>query len=129
MGITLIRHGIDLVEIAELQRWVDDPRDPFVPRCFTPEEVQEIGTGPDRMERIAGRFAAKEAVLKALGTGFGAGIAYTDVIVRRATGEPPRVHLRGGALNLAVALGISEWQLSISHTPTTAAASAIALAH
>ena len=129
MGTVLIRHGIDLVEIAELRRWVEDGRDPFVSRCFTMAEIQEIGVGPDRIERIAGRFAAKEAVLKALGTGFGAGVAYTDVVVRRTEGQPPQVHLTGGALDVARALGISDWQLSISHTATAAVASAIAVAH
>ena len=71
MGVNIIGHGIDLVDIAEMRRWIEDPRDPLIPRCFVQEELDEIGDGPDRVERLAGRFAAKEAVLKALGTGFG----------------------------------------------------------
>ncbi|MGH9613973.1 MAG: holo-ACP synthase, partial [Bryobacteraceae bacterium] len=114
MDVSVIGHGIDLVDIAEMRRWIDDPRDPLIPRCFAQEELDEIGEGPDRVERLAGRFAAKEAVLKALGTGFGAGVAFTDVIVRRAAGAPPQVRLRGGAAKVAVELGIIEWRLSIS---------------
>lgn len=129
MGITLVRHGIDLVDIAQLRLWVEDPRDPLIPRCFTPSEIEEIGVGPDRMARIAGRFAAKEAVLKALGTGFGGGTAFTDVVIQRVEGQPPQVFLTGGALRAATALGICEWQLSISHTTAAAVASAIALSH
>ena len=56
-----------------MRRWIEDPRDPLIPRCFVQAELDEIGDGVDRIERLAGRFAAKEAVLKAIGTGFGAG--------------------------------------------------------
>jgi holo-[acyl-carrier protein] synthase len=123
----IIGHGIDLVEVTALRRWIEDPRDPLLPRCFTGEELTEIGEGPDRIERLAGRFAAKEAVLKALGTGFGAGIAFKDVIVRRKPGGPPEVVLSGGAALAAESLGITDWRLSISHTVGMAVASAIAL--
>ncbi len=95
--MSVIGHGIDLVEVAALRRWIEDPRDPLVPRCFTTDEIVEIGEGPDRIERLAGRFAAKEAVLKALGTGFGDGVAFKDVVVRRKLGGPPEVVLSGGA--------------------------------
>src|SRR5713226_1344341 len=110
--VNVIGHGIDLVHIAELRRWVEDPRDPLIPRCFVQAELDEIGDGPDRIERLAGRFAAKEAVLKALGTGFGAGVAFSDVVIHRAAGAPPQVRLTGGAARAAAALGITEWRLS-----------------
>jgi holo-[acyl-carrier protein] synthase len=82
--MNVIGHGVDLVEVAALRRWIADPCDPLVPRCFTAGELTEIGEGPDRIERLAGRFAAKEAVLKAPGTGFGASVAFKDVVIRRA---------------------------------------------
>lgn len=125
--MSVIGHGIDLVEIAELRRWIDDPRDPLIPRCFVKEELDEVGDGPDRVDRLAGRFAAKEAVLKALGTGFGGGVAFSDVIILRAPGTPPRVRLTGGAAKVAIELGITEWRLSISHAGAMAMASAIAI--
>lgn len=125
--LNIVGHGIDLVDIAEMRRWIDDPRDPLIPRCFVQEELDEVGGGPDRIERLAGRFAAKEAVLKALGTGFGAGVAFSDVIIHRAAGTPPEVRLTGGAAKAAAVRGIIEWRLSISHAGTMAMASAIAI--
>jgi holo-[acyl-carrier protein] synthase len=125
--MNVIGHGIDLVEVAALRRWIEDPRDPLIPRCFAADELAEIGAGPDRIERLAGRFAAKEAVLKALGTGFGAGVAFKDVVVRRKPGGPPEVVLSGGAALAARRLGVTGWRLSISHAGGMAIASAIAL--
>lgn len=123
----IVGHGIDLVEVAALRRWIEDPRDPLVPRCFTADEIAEIGEGPDRIERLVGRFAAKEAVLKALGTGYGAGVSFKDVVVRRKPGGPPEVVLSGGAARAAEGLGVTGWRLSISHAGGMAVASAIAL--
>jgi holo-[acyl-carrier protein] synthase len=125
--LNVIGHGIDLVVVAELRRWIDDPRDPLIPRCFVQAEFDEIGNGADRVERLAGRFAAKEAVLKALGTGFGAGVAFTDVMIHRAPGSAPEVRLAGGAANAAAALGVTAWRLSITHAGGMAMASALAL--
>ena len=120
-------HGIDLVDVAEIRRWVEDPRDPLTPRCFVQAELDEIGFGPGRIERLAGRFAAKEAVLKAIGTGFGAGVAFTDVMIHRAPGAAPEVRLSRGAAKAAMALGVTAWKLSISHAGGMAIASALAL--
>jgi holo-[acyl-carrier protein] synthase len=127
--VHIIGHGIDLVDITEIRHWIEDPRDPLVQRCFIQEELDEVGNGPDRVERLAGRFAAKEAVLKALGTGFGAGVAFSDVIIHRPTGAPPQVRLTGGAAKAAINLGITEWRLSISHTGIMAMASAIGISN
>ena len=123
----VIGHGIDLAVVAEMRRWIEDRRNPLIPRCFVQAEVNEIGSGADRIERLAGRFAAKEAVLKALGTGFGAGIAFTDVVIHREPGAAPEVQLAGGAAKVAEALGVTAWRLSISHTGGLAIASALAL--
>lgn len=125
--MNVVGHGIDLVDVTELQRWIEDPRDPLVPRCFAKAELDEIGDGPDRIERLAGRFAAKEAVLKALGTGFGGGVAFTDVAIYREPGAPPQVRLVGGAAQAAAARGITAWSLSITHAGGMAMASALAL--
>lgn len=125
----VLGHGIDLVDVASLRRWIEDPRNPFLPRCFTKSELERIGEGALRVQRLAGRFAAKEAVMKALGTGFGNGVAFTDVEVFRDDGQPPNVQLKGGAAVAAESSGILTWKLSISHTSTHAMASAIALGH
>ncbi|VIO68782.1 Holo-[acyl-carrier-protein] synthase [Bradyrhizobium ivorense] len=123
----VLGHGVDLVDVESIRRWIEDPRDPLVSRCFNAEEITEIGEGSDRVERLAGRFAAKEAVLKALGTGYGAGISFKDVVVRRNAGCPPEVVLRGGAASAAAAMGVIDWKLSISHAGGMSIASAIAL--
>ena len=125
--LNIVGHGIDLVDIAEIRRWIDDLRDPLIPRCFVHEELEEVGTGSDRIERLAERFAAKEAVLKALGTGFGGGIAFSGVIIRCEAGGPPQVRLTGGAAKAAAERDITEWRLSIAHTADLAIASAIAI--
>jgi len=127
VGVLVIGHGIDLVEIVEMRRWIEDSRNPLIPRCFVQAELDEIGDGVDRVERLAGRFAAKEAVLKALGTGFGAGVAFTDVVIHRTPGSPPGVRLTGGAAHAASALGVTAWLLSISHAGGMAMASVLAL--
>jgi holo-[acyl-carrier protein] synthase len=125
--VNVVAHGIDLVDIADMRRWIEDARNPLLPRCFVQAELDEIGDGVDRIERLAGRFAAKEAVLKALGTGFGAGVAFTDVMIHRAPGAPPEVQLAGGAAKAAAALGVAAWRLSISHAGGLAVASVLAL--
>ena len=123
----ILGHGIDLVNVARIRKWVDDPRDPLIPRCFVQAEVDEVGLGPDRAIRLAGRFAAKEAILKALGTGLGTGVAFSDVVIRSKGIGPPQVRLTGGAARVATELGITHWRLSISHTTDLAMASAIAI--
>lgn len=125
--MNIVGHGIDLVDVTEVRRWIKDPRDPLIPRCFVQTELDDVGEGSGRAERLSGRIAAKEAVLKALGTGFGAGVAISDVVIYRAPGTPPQVRLLGGAKKAAADLGITTWQLSISHTRGMAMASAIAI--
>lgn len=123
----IVGHGVDLVEIASTGPWGADGTDPVTSRCFLAEELAEIDDGPDRIEHLAGRFAAKEAVLKALGTGFGNGIAFSDVQISRLPGRPPTVRLTGGAERAARELGITSWQLSITYAGGFALASAIAV--
>ena len=125
--MNVVGHGIDLVDVAEMRRWIEDPRNPLIPRCFVQTELNEIGDGVGRTERLAGRFAAKEAVLKAIGTGFGAGVAFTDVTIQRAPGAAPEVRLSGVAARAAAALGVTTWRLSISHAGGMAMASVLAL--
>ena len=125
--MNVVGHGIDIVAVSEMKRWIDDPRDPLIPRCFVQSELDEIGDGVNRIERLAGRFAAKEAVLKAIGSGFGAGVAFTDVMIQRSPGAAPQVVLSGGAAKTATVLGVTAWRLSISHAGGLAMASALAL--
>jgi holo-[acyl-carrier protein] synthase len=122
----IIGHGIDLVEVARIERMLGDHGDRFVSRCFTAGERRYCAANPARQaEHLAGRFAAKEAVLKVLGTGWSGGIAWTDVEVVREPSGKPAVRLHGQAASIAAGLGINTVLLSISHTATHATASAI----
>jgi holo-[acyl-carrier protein] synthase len=123
----IIGHGVDLVEIARIERMLDDHGDRFVARCYTPEErAYADASAAVRGERYAARFAAKEAVLKALGTGLRDGIEWTDIGVTRDASGAPSVHLVGRAAEVAAARGIEAWNLSLSHAGGMAMASVIA---
>lgn len=113
--------------VERLQRSIDEHGDRFLQRVFTPAELASNATHARRVEHLTGRFAAKEAVMKALGTGWSGGIAWTDVEIL-ATGGPPAVSLHNEAARHAASLGIARWHLSISHAAGLAIASAIACA-
>jgi len=123
----ILGHGIDLTETARIARLLDDHAERFIERVFTAAERAYCEAGEaNRLERFAARFAAKEAVLKALGTGWSGGIAWTDVeVFKHPTGQPG-VTLHGEADRIAQGLGITHWALSLTHTKTHAMASAIA---
>ena len=97
-------------------------------RVFTADEKAYAEKSRKRSaEHLAVRFAAKEAVLKALGTGWRNGIAWTDIEVVRAASGQPSLQLTGRALEIATEKGITEWHLSLSHTATLAQASVLGL--
>ncbi|PHQ79071.1 MAG: holo-[acyl-carrier-protein] synthase [Phycisphaera sp.] len=124
----VIAHGIDLVDVARIEKSLTDHGQRFIDRCFTQQEAEyaQSAKAPRDIERFAARFAAKEAVLKSLGTGWASGIAWTDVEVRRLPSGVPTIHVSGKAAEIAQGLGITEFHLSLSHTPTQAMASVIA---
>jgi holo-[acyl-carrier protein] synthase len=114
LGRVVVAIGADLVDIDRL-RAVIDRQPSFVDRVYTAAEREYCLRRNDPAERFAARFAAKEAVLKALGTGLG-GADFTDIeVVRRDSGEP-ELRLRGRAARRAEELGIGEWLITISHS-------------
>jgi len=122
----ILGHGVDLVEISRIRRLLGDHPERFLERVFTEQEQLDSGTGKRRDEHIAARFAAKEAALKALGTGWSQGIGWTDVsVVKNEAGKPSMI-LNGRAGEIAASLGIETLHLSLSHTDTHAIASVIA---
>ena len=124
----ILGHGIDIVETSRIRQLVEEHGQRFLDRCYTPLEQQYCARNPKRyFEHLAGRFAAKEAVLKVLGTGWRGGIAWTDIEVRPEPSGQPRITLGGECLRIASQLGISRWHVSISHIETHATASAIGL--
>lgn len=122
----ILGHGVDLAEVARIRRSIDRYGDRFLERVFTEAERAYAGDGPRRFERLAARFAAKEAVFKALGTGWAEGAGWTDIeAIREPSGKPTLV-LHGKAQEMARAMGVKWWHLSLTHTKTMAMASVIA---
>ncbi|WP_438307797.1 holo-ACP synthase [Burkholderia pseudomallei] len=124
----VVAHGVDVVDIAEFFFLINKQASDFLDRYFTAAELAIAGEGGDRSERLASRFAIKEAVLKALGTGWGDGIAFTDVEVASQRSGAPTVVLHRRLVAIACERGIAHWLVSASHTSTIAIASVIALA-
>jgi holo-[acyl-carrier protein] synthase len=123
----VIGHGIDVVEIPRLARVLRDHGDRFLDRIFT-EVEREYCIGKKReVEHLAGRFAAKEAVLKVLGTGWIGRISWQDIEVTNNPAGQPSVRLTGECERIAAELHIRRIVISISHTQSWAAASAIGL--
>jgi holo-[acyl-carrier protein] synthase len=90
----ILGHGIDIVETARVKRLVDEHGQRFLDRCFTPDEQAYCSRNPKRYhEHLAGRFAAKEAVLKVLGTGWRGGIQWTDIEVLKEPSGQPKIRL------------------------------------
>jgi len=123
--MVIVGVGLDLIDLDrfEILYGVDDPD--LLARCFTPQELVDAGDGVDRLARLAARFAAKEAVFKALGGA--AGIAHTDIEVVSAATGAPETRLHGQAAALAVSVGVDRVTLSLTHSGAAAAAVALAL--
>lgn len=121
----ILGHGIDLVETSRIERMLSDHPDRFIERCFTVRESED-SQGARRIEHLAARFAAKEAALKALGTGWSRGIGWTDVAVVRAESGRPSLLVTGQAREIADEIGIDSWHVSLTHTESHASASVIA---
>lgn len=119
----MIRCGVDMVECRRIADGIDRLGDRFLHRFFTAGEREDCA---DKPHRLAARFAAKEAVGKALGTGIG-DVRWVDIEVR-VDGERrrPRLLLHGSARSLSDSLGLQEWDLSLSHTDELAIAFVVA---
>jgi len=124
----LIGHGIEIVETTRIQERLERSGKQFEMKCFTSIERNTPSLGAKRIEYLAGRFAAKEAILKALGIGNNPNISKLDIEIQRLKSGEPSVVLHGKCQDIAEQLGVTNWLLSISHTSSYAAASAIGFA-
>ena len=122
----IIGHGVDIVETARIKRMLGDHPERFLERVFTPGEQSDSNASKRQHEHLAARFAAKEAALKALGTGWAQGIGWTDIEVVRAENGKPSLNVTGRAAEIAGELGIEHWHVSLSHIEECAIASVIA---
>ena len=117
--------GVDAVEIDRFRRSLE--RTPSMKsRIFTSEELEYVEPHDDPTASLAARFAAREAVMKAMGVGLGA-FEFHDVWVQRADSGRPTLAVTGRAQQIANELGITDWHLSITHTDSTAIAYVIAV--
>ena len=125
MPMCVVAHGVDMVECARIAAAIDRHGDRFLRRVFTPAELDYCLGKKRRIEHLSGRFAAKEAVLKVLGTGWGRGINWTDIEVRNLPSGQPKVRLAARCLELGREQGLADILISISHIKTHAIASAV----
>jgi len=123
----IIGIGTDIIECDRIGQMLTRHSERFTNHVFTEEEFQYCSGRKIAEQHFAGRWAAKEAVLKALGTGWVAGITWTDVEVVIQTGGKPTIRLHKGAAQKAAELGITEVLISISHCKAYATATAIAV--
>jgi holo-[acyl-carrier protein] synthase len=126
-GMIVVGHGVDLIEVARIERMLQEHGERFSERVFTATERAYASAGGRRTaERFAARFAAKEAAMKAIGTGWRSGIAWTDAEVVHGADGAPMLHVHGQLAAHAAALGIDLWRITITHTDHLAMASVLA---
>ena len=121
----IVGTGVDIAEVERIAASIERFGQRFLERVFTPEEIRYCESKANKAERYAGRFAAKEAAMKALGTGWSRGVTWHDVEVMRAPGGRPTIAFRGKAAEFFRKLGAVHAHLSITHTRETAMAQVI----
>jgi holo-[acyl-carrier protein] synthase len=121
----IVGTGIDIAEVPRIAAAIARYGDRFLRKIFTEGEIRYCGSKANRMERFAARFAAKEAAMKALGTGWNHGVRFRDVEVSRQPGKRPTITFHGKAAEFADKLGAKNIALSLSHTAEQAIAQVI----
>jgi holo-[acyl-carrier protein] synthase len=121
----IVGTGIDIAEVPRIRRAIERFEDRFVRRIFTEGEIRYCDSKANRVERYAARFAAKEAAMKALGTGWNHGVRWRDCEVVRMPGGRPTMRFHGRAAEFAARLGVKNAALSLSHTAEQAIAQLI----
>ena len=119
--------GTDIVEVVRIAQMIEKHGELFLQRVFTPAEIRYCQDRKHATEHYAGRWAAKEAILKCLGTGWAKGINWTDLEICNELSGAPMVSLTGVALDIARQRGIGQILITISHCRTYAVAYAIAM--
>ena len=117
--------GVDLCEVDRIEAAIARHGERFLSRIYTDAERAYCDSKPNRMERLAGRFAAKEAAMKALGTGWRRGVAWREFEVARAASGQPIIALHGVAAEIALQAGVTRALVSISHIKSMAVAQVV----
>jgi holo-[acyl-carrier protein] synthase len=123
----IIGIGTDIVECVRIGKMIEEHGELFLRRVYTQREILYCQARKHANEHFAGRWAAKEAILKCLGTGWRKGMCWTEMEIRNDTEGAPRVHVAGAVLERAAEMKISDVLLSISHCRAYATAQAIAV--
>lgn len=121
----IVGTGIDIAEVPRVAQALERFGERFLQRIFTPGEIHYCDSKANRVERYAARFAAKEAAMKALGTGWNHGVRWRDCEVVRAPGGRPTIVFHGRAGEFAAKLGVKNAALSLTHTSEQAFAQVI----
>jgi holo-[acyl-carrier protein] synthase len=121
----IIAIGIDLVEISRIEGVISRRGLRFCSRVFTDDESRYCESAGSKFASYAARFAAKEAVMKALGTGWGGGVGFRDIEVVKAGDGPPSVRLHGKAQERLEAIGARRVHLSLTHSEQLAVAQVV----
>lgn len=121
--------GTDIVEIVRIGSMIERHGELFLQRVYSEAEIIYCQRHKEAIQHYAGRWAAKEAVMKTLGTGFTKGVGWTDIEVANLKTGQPVIQLSGGALRVSKIKGIDEILITISHCKAYATATAIALQH
>ena len=123
----IIGIGTDITECLRIARMIERHGELFINRVYTPEEINYCQSRKQATQHFAGRWAAKEALLKAIGTGWRRGITWRDMEIRNEPSGRPVVAVRGGAKDVVEQLGVTKLLVSISHCRTHATAYAVAV--
>lgn len=121
----IVGTGVDIAEVPRVAAAIERFGDRFLRRIFTENEIRYCESKANRVERYAARFAAKEAALKAIGTGWKRGVTWRDVEVTREPGGRPTMTFHGKAAEFAGKLGMKRAHVSLSHTAEHAIAQVI----
>jgi holo-[acyl-carrier protein] synthase len=121
----IVGTGIDIAEVPRIGESIERFGERFLRRIYTEGEIQYCDSKANRVERYAARFAAKEAAMKALGTGWSRGVRWRDIEVVRQPGGRPTIKFHGKAAEFAAELSAKNVALSLSHTKEQAIASVI----
>jgi holo-[acyl-carrier protein] synthase len=121
----IVGTGIDIAEVPRIRASIERFGERFLRRIYTAGERRYCDSKANRFERYAARFAAKEAAMKALGTGWNHGVRWQDCEVARMPGGRPTMHFHGRAAEFAAKLGVRNAALSITHTEEQAFAQVI----
>ena len=121
----IVGTGMDVIEVPRVAASIERFGQRFLERVFTEGEIRYCDSKANRVERYAARFAAKEAGMKALGTGWSQGVRWRDVEVRRQPGGRPTIVFHGKAAEFAARMGVTNIALSLTHTAAEAIAQVI----